>query len=321
MEYTTISNMVISKLTLGTAQLGLNYGIANTNGKPDHRKSNEILKVAADNGVNCFDTAPSYGDSERIIGSFLSSCHHFSEPPIIVTKLPPISLNDKVTSSDVYHLVRECVTKSAEQLQIKRIPIYLLHRASDVNAYGGLAIESLLKLKAEGLIEILGVSVYAPEEVECALKIGVIEAIQIPINIFDHRLIRTGLLSQLKDRNFIVFARSIFLQGLFFLDARNLPSGFALAENPLRRLQKLSHDREIGIAELALAFVRDLSGITSVVIGAETPKQVLEDIGLMKSPPLSSELTEEIMSLFSNLPLELINPSLWNPNRQGTLLG
>lgn len=315
MEYTTIGNMRISKLTLGTAQLGLNYGIANINGKPDYQKSNEILKVAADLGVNCFDTSPSYGDSEKLNGLFLSSYNHFSEPPIVVTKLLPIDLNGKVTFKNVYHLVQEHVIKSIKRLQIKRIPIYLLYRASDIDAYDGLIIDSLLELKDKGLIGVLGVSVYTPEEVEHALELEAIKAIQVPINIFDHRLIKAGLLDQLKDKNFIVFARSVFLKGLFFLNARNLPPGLALAENPLRRLQELSHDRGIGISELALTFVRDLPGVTSVVIGAETPSQVLEDINLMNSLPLSSKLRGEIMSTFSNLPLELINPSLWNLNR------
>ena len=193
-----------------------------------------------------------------------------------------------------------------------RIPIYLLHRASDINAYGGLVIESLLRLKQEGLIEVLGVSVYTPEEVVKALEVEAIIAIQVPINIFDHRLIKEGLLNQLKNRNFIVFARSIFLQGLFFLDRRNLPSALALTEKPLERLQELSNEHKIAISQLALTFVRDLSGITSLVIGAETPNQVLENVKLMRSPPLSTEIRKEIMSTFSDMPLELINPGLWN---------
>ncbi len=314
MDHMVVQSMDISKLTLGTVQLGLNYGIANTSGKPDHQQSYEILKAASDNGVNSFDTAPGYGDSELIIGSFISSHPAFSKPPVIATKLPPINLDGRATFQKTYALVREYVIGSIQRLQIERIPIYLLHRASDINAYGGLVIESLLRLKREGLIEVLGASVYTPEELEQALKVESIDAIQVPINIFDHRLIETGLLNQLRDKNFIVFARSIFLQGLFFIDGRNLPPGLALAEKPLRQLQELSHEHGIGIAQLALSFVRDLSGITSLVIGAETPKQVLENVKLMGSPPLSAGLRNEIMSTFSDMPLELINPSAWNLN-------
>lgn len=310
-----VGDMHISKLTLGTAQLGLNYGVANIYGKPDHQKSKEILKAAADHGVNSFDTAPLYGDSEKIIGSFLSSYPHLSKPPIVITKLPPITLNGEANSNKTYNVVREAVIKSIERLRTSRIPIYLLHRASDIDAYGGLIVESLLKLKDEGLIGVFGVSVYTPEEVQHALEVEAIQAIQIPINIFDHRLIKAGLLDQLKNKSFIVFARSIFLQGLFFLNIDNLPAGLGLAEKPLRQLRELSFQQEINIAEIALTFVRDLPGITSVVIGAETPNQVLEDIGLLQSLPLSSELREEITDLFSNLPAELINPSLWKLDR------
>ena len=307
--------MHIPKLTLGTAQLRLDYGIANINGKPGHQKSSEILKVAANYGVNCFDTAPSYGDSEKVVGLFLSSYHHFSEPPIIVTKLPPITLNSDATTNEVYNLVRGHVIESIKRLRLKMIPIYLLHRASDIDACNGLIIESLRRLKDEGLIGVVGVSVYTPEEVKHALELEAITAIQAPINIFDQRLIKTGLLDQLRGKNFIVFARSVFLQGLFFLDVDNLPPGLALAESPLRQLQRLSRDQQISIAELALSFVRDLPGIASLVIGAESPNQVLEDIGLMKLPLLPSELRAEIMSTFSNLPLELINPTLWGSNK------
>jgi aryl-alcohol dehydrogenase-like predicted oxidoreductase len=315
MDHTVVNGIDISKLTLGTAQLGLNYGVTNINGKPDRRMSIEILNVAASHGVNCFDTAPSYGDSEEILGCFLSSRSDTSELPIVVTKLPPINLAGKVTVDSVYHLVRKHITKSVARLHIEKIPIYLLHRASDIDIYDGLIIRSLSRLKDEGLIEILGVSVYSPEEVEHALEISIIKAIQVPINIFDHRLIKRGLLDQLKDKNFIVFARSIFLQGLFFFDPDNLPPRLELAKKPLRQLYQLSHAQEIGIAEMALTFVRDLPGITSLIIGAETPNQVQEDVDLVNSAPLSSELRGKIMSTFSDLPPELINPSLWNLNR------
>ena len=56
------------QLVLGTAQLGLDYGITNTNGKPKLTQSLEIIKQALDNDINIFDTARAYGDSEYILG-------------------------------------------------------------------------------------------------------------------------------------------------------------------------------------------------------------------------------------------------------------
>ncbi len=317
MEYATVNNMKISRLTLGTAQLGYDYGIANTGGKPDPQKSHKILKLAADNGVNCFDTAPSYGDSEKIIGSFLSSYDNFPEPPVVVTKLTPIKPYGKITFENIYQLVKKQVTESLVRLKIKKIQIYLLHNAADVNAYKGLVTESLLKLKYEGLIGIPGVSIYDPEEVAMVLKSGTMQAIQVPINIFDHRFIKTGLLEQLKKKGFIIFARSIFLQGLFFLRAGKLPPHLAIAEPYLKKLQKLASNHGTGIAELALTFVRDLPAISSVVTGAETPEQVRQNIELMKSPPMPLKLREETMSIFSNVPREIVDPRTWSPGKTG----
>lgn len=59
-----------NKLVLGTAQLGLDYGIANKIGKPEKNKAFEIMKYAVENGINYFDTAYNYGNSEIIIGKF-----------------------------------------------------------------------------------------------------------------------------------------------------------------------------------------------------------------------------------------------------------
>ena len=58
------------KLGLGTVQLGLPYGVANKKGKPDREAAMEILKTACQNGMDSFDTAAGYGESEAIIGEF-----------------------------------------------------------------------------------------------------------------------------------------------------------------------------------------------------------------------------------------------------------
>ena len=47
---------------LGTAQLGLAYGVANTTGRPDFHQAVRLIAAAAEGGVNCFDTAAAYGD-------------------------------------------------------------------------------------------------------------------------------------------------------------------------------------------------------------------------------------------------------------------
>jgi aryl-alcohol dehydrogenase-like predicted oxidoreductase len=319
MEYTAIESMKIPRLTLGTAQLGLKYGIANKAGKPDRQKAREILRYAAESGINCFDTAPAYGESEKITGDFLASYREFPAESVIVTKLAPINPGGKPDSKKVYGLIRQQAMKSLGRLKLKKIPVYLLHNFSDLDKYGGLISEGLLKLRDEGLIGIPGASTYEPEEVDRFLKTDGMKAIQVPINIFDQRLIKEGQLTRLKEKGCIVFARSVFLQGLFFLDTDNLPSFLAPAGAYLKQLHRLASENNMSIAQLALTFVRDLPGITSTVIGAESIEQVRQNIELMQSPPMSDKLRDEIMAIFADVPREITDPRTWEPEKQGAI--
>jgi len=79
-----------SKLILGTAQLGSNYGIANTIGKPTEKQAIEIMKYAVENGIRYFDTAYSYNDSESRIGKFLNFHKNYKNKVNIITKMPSL---------------------------------------------------------------------------------------------------------------------------------------------------------------------------------------------------------------------------------------
>jgi spore coat polysaccharide biosynthesis protein SpsF (cytidylyltransferase family) len=84
------------KLVLGTAQLGLSYGIANKYGKPDRADAVDIIKTAIANGTAYIDTARAYGDSEDTIGDVLKA--GWEGRAKIVTKLSPM-LDCEATAS------------------------------------------------------------------------------------------------------------------------------------------------------------------------------------------------------------------------------
>ena len=62
-----------SKIALGTAQLGLNYGIANRKGKIAQSEMRKILKMAIKNNINTIETAESYGNCEKKLGKLKRS--------------------------------------------------------------------------------------------------------------------------------------------------------------------------------------------------------------------------------------------------------
>lgn len=86
MQYVKKDGMCISKFSLGTVQLGMNYGLGEFATKPSKSEAFRILNRAVELGVNTFDTANDYGDSEQLIGQWLQT-KPSDERPMVVTKI------------------------------------------------------------------------------------------------------------------------------------------------------------------------------------------------------------------------------------------
>jgi aryl-alcohol dehydrogenase-like predicted oxidoreductase len=310
MQYTSIRDMNISKLTLGTVQLGMEYGIANKKGKPSQEESFNILQAATEGGVNSFDTSLLYGDSEVVLGNYFSYSKYSIRNLVLTTKFK-IRHDNNLTRNDIERQMYEFVEQSMRRLKIEKIPVYMLHNPDDMVIYGDIVPNTLKRLKNEGLIGIAAVSVYTSEEAYEMMQNEVYEAIQIPMNIFDNRLIKSGAISKLHENNKIIFVRSIFLQGLFFMNPESLTGNLVDAKDLLLNLDRLASKEGMSIQQLALSYIRDMEGVTSLVIGAETPEQVEENIKLMEGPSISEKTKYEISMLFDNIPTHILNPGLW----------
>ena len=303
--------MNISKITLGTTQLGLDYGISNTKGKPTDEQSYRILQTASDNGITSFDTAPVYGNSEELIGKFLKNNPSLNFT--ILTKISKIkSKNNHPSFDEIKEIVKKSLIASKDRLNIKKISMCLLHDPLDMHSYDRFVVKSLKQLKNEGIIEAIGASVYTPNQVNEFLENNELDVIQIPLNLFDTRLIKDCTLTKLKNSGKIIFARSIFLQGLFFMDIDSLPKNMHFLRKPLEKLKKISLNYDMEIKELAFSFVKDIPEVDSMIIGVDTEEQLKNHIKLLDVSPLSEEIKQEINNSFFNMSEEVINPTLWN---------
>ena len=231
MQTISSHHLTLSPLTLGTVQLGVSYGIANKVGKPDESQSRSLLEKADQLGIRCFDTAAGYGDSEKVLGRYFQAAPR--QDRLIVTKFklkPDVDYSD----ADLEREVRSQLEESLKRLGLQQVPIYLLHQAGDLHRWQDKLVRVLDRLARENLIGLAGVSIYRGEDLDLMLQYDLFQATQIPINLFDQRLIRSGHLQRLQEAGIIVFARSVFLQGLFFMDPAQLPpklSGAAAGES------------------------------------------------------------------------------------------
>lgn len=306
MKYHLFNGIKISELTLGTVQFGLEYSINSV--KPNREKSSEILKNSVNRGITSFDTAREYGSSEELIGSFI---REYPEVTVITKfKISPHNMSDfDFAMKEVY----ESVTKSRISLGIKKIPILLFHKGPEhsIEETSKLIPRIMNQLIEEGWIEMGGVSVFEVEEIPFLLESEEIQVLQIPINIMDHRLFRSSIYEKLILKDKIVFARSVFLKGLFFRRPESLKGKMDEAIPYLEALNRLSRKHGMSIAQMAISFVQDLKGVTSIVLGADNVNQIQESINLIQGNELSEELKKEIFEVFTNVPEKVITPRYW----------
>lgn len=310
MQYLTVNGYTISRLTLGTVQLGMDYGIHNMSRRPSTKKSLDMIKFALQAGINTLDTARDYGDAEQIIGEFMAG--ESGKETIVITKFKISSANLRQIDR-AWTEVYESVCASLSALRLNRIPICLFHKGKDQSIELVMEIlpKILTNLVDEGLIDIGGISVYYPDEVRYTLDHNIIKAIQVPMNVFDQRLRQSGLLQQMYSRQKLIFIRSIYLKGLFFTPPERLKGNLMEAGKYLQMLHNIANQSDMSVAQLVFSYVRDMEEVTSIVFGADNVEQIQQNVHLLQGRALNTTTRQTIEEVFQSLPESIIIPGLW----------
>jgi aryl-alcohol dehydrogenase-like predicted oxidoreductase len=307
------------QLVLGTAQLGLNYGITNSDGKPKLEQSLEIITYALDNGINMFDTARAYGDSEHIIGLAKKKLleqdmkNGVKNEMNIITKLSPLDDLDSDTSKEnIYKMVDDSLNTSLEKLNTDVLDTLLLHRF--YHFHNKTLWNYLLQKRENGKIKKLGVSVYYVGEAIEALKNQDIKHIQLPINILDKQWFCDEFLQLVKSRNdVIIHCRSILLQGILV----SSPDKWPKIENvdPIEYVDKLNNLVEkFGFnnrLELCFSYIKSIEWIDGLLVGVDNILQFEQNIKLFGVRRLNTGEINTVRNVFKDISEILLNPSLW----------
>jgi aryl-alcohol dehydrogenase-like predicted oxidoreductase len=295
--------MKVSKICLGAAQLGMNYGINNLSGRPGPGECQAIVRTAVTNGITTFDTAPAYGESERVLGECLAE---IGGEFTVISKLP--NINWKLSQEDIAAQIHRSVSTTLVNLQVTKLPICLFHRFEDMYLKERFALKEVAFLKDTGMVEKIGASVYTPEEADACLRTPACEVIQVPFSLVDKRLLEVNFFKQAKERRKIVFARSVFLQGLIF--KVDLPLPLIDLEVLRGDLSALAVSERMNLRELALRYVLSFDEIDSVIIGVERTEQLMSNIEIMRKGKLPPALIDAVNELGS-APEHVVDPRQW----------
>lgn len=276
---------MLNKLVLGTANFGLNYGIANKK-KLTEKEISDILQAAKKYKMWGLDTAQGYGNAEQIIGRYIKDSH-FS----IITKL---SNKKYITETDV---TREIKT-SLSNLHVEKIDILLIHSFDNYQKYKETIVKGIYKLIKKGLVRQWGVSVYHINEVEQLLEDGNSNfAVEFPVNLFDRRFLVPGFIEKLKQKNCFLVGRSVFLQGLLMLQPDNLQGNLITVKKEIKKLIQLSRVHKIPVSAIALLFVLTQNSIDKVIIGVDSKEQLSQNIASVGYIERYKNVVKELDSL------------------------
>jgi aryl-alcohol dehydrogenase-like predicted oxidoreductase len=283
------------KLVIGSAQLGMNYGLFN-NKKISRNEFKKIEKLVLRSNINFIDTATSYGNSENIIGnSRLKKLH-------IITK---IKLPRK-KNIHIKNWVSKEISRSLIKLKINKIYGVLIHNYKDLLGKNGKNyLFSLQELKRKKIIKKIGISVYSPQEIKKIWKFWKPDIIQAPFNPLDNRILVSGWINILKKFKVKIFVRSIFLQGLLINDN----SSFIINKNSkilLNKFKNWCYKNNVPLLQACIHFIKQFKKIDYLVVGFNNYNELKEIIDVFKKKLII------IPRKFSTNKINLIDPRKWH---------
>jgi aryl-alcohol dehydrogenase-like predicted oxidoreductase len=277
----------------------------------DEDPSFAIMDAAWELGINHFDTADAYGGgrSETTIGKWLRSRGVL---PLLTTK----TYNPMAEGAD-HGLAPERITRqlhaSLERLGVASVDLYLTHEF-DPDVAPALVVETLERLRSEGLIRASGVSNYDARQLRATLDAGQIDAIQNSYSLLA-RGDELELLALCAREGVSYSAYSPLAGGWLtgkYRRGSEFPAGSRMTQRPdvyadflrdevfdsLEALAGLAATRGISMAGLSLSWLLANPEVSAIVVGPGSPAQ-LEPVREALANPLEPAERESIARLFA----------------------
>ena len=316
------TNFNISEISLGTWQVGGKWG------SPfDNKTADELLNTAIDNGVNFIDTADVYenGLSETAVGRVIRSR---SERIYVATKCGR-QINPHVNEGYQPKVLQKFVEDSLKRMGLETLDLIQLHCPPTEVYYRPEIFEMFDRLKDQGKILNLGVSVEKVEEALKAIEYSNVTTVLIIFNLFRQRPSQL-FFSEARKKDIGIIARvplaSGLLTGKFDAkttfeadDHRNFNrngeafdkgetfSGidYDLGLKAVQELKALFPEAE-NLAPYALQWILSFEDISCIIPGASKTSHVLSNLSVYDQPKLTSEKIAAMNKIYE----EYIKPSV-----------
>lgn len=305
-----------SGLLLPEVSLGLWHNFGD---RANYQNMKELCFTAFDNGITHFDLANNYGpeagSAEKNFGRILKEdLHTYRDELIISTKAGYTMWAGPYGDFGSRKYLLASLDQSLKRLGLDYVDIFYHHRM-DKDTPLEETMGALSSAVNSGKALYVGLSNYDGETLEKASKI--LEDLKCPFiinqnrySIFDRTIENNGLKNATKKvkKGLIVFSplaqgqlSDRYLNGIP-KDSRIMTDGRFLKESNLdekrltsiRKLNELASSRGESLASMALSWILEKEEVSSVLIGASKPEQIIENIKAINSPKFTKEELEKI---------------------------
>ncbi len=304
----------ISEISLGTWQVGGRWG-----DDFSHANAERILHAAVDAGINFIDTADVYGagESEKAVGKFVKSR---SERIYVATKCGR-RLNPHVSEAYQPAVLRKFVEDSLQNMGLETLDLIQLHCPPTEVYYRPEIFELFDRLKEEGKILNLGISVEKVEEALKGIEYENVTTVQIIFNLFRQRpselffeqaqkknvgiIVRVPLASGLLTGK---FSKNSFFAGgdhrSFNRNGEQFDKGETFSgidyETGLAAVEELKaiFPNHSNLAPAALRWILQFAAVSTVIPGASNPEQATANLEALKVPALHAEELTAINKIY-----------------------
>jgi aryl-alcohol dehydrogenase-like predicted oxidoreductase len=224
------------------------------------------LHAALDGGINFFDTARLYGESEIIIGKafydrrdqvvIATKCKHFRDAD---GKIPPYEVLKKNIESSLQ--------ESLAAMQTDYVDVFMLHQADIAILKNDDVSRVFSELKQAGVIKATGASTYKVEETKLAIESKMWDVVQLPFNLMDQRQLQLFPLAAENGVGLVI--RSVLLKGLLSNKGRGLHPALRSVEDHIRKYNSLLDASVPDLPTLATKFALSFTEVSSVLVGID----------------------------------------------------
>jgi aryl-alcohol dehydrogenase-like predicted oxidoreductase len=257
----------VSEIAFGGVEIGIPYGIG-VNSREDmlsREQAIELLHEALAKGINFFDTARLYGDSESIMGE---AFHDKRKKVILSTKCK--HFKDSEGNIPGYNALKNIIETSLEEslsyLRTDYVDIFMLHQADFQILNNDDVKQIFTELKASGKTRAIGASTYTSEETKTAIEKGW-DVIQLPFNLMDQQQAQNFKYAEEKGVGVIV--RSVLMKGLLSDKGRDLHPALEEVETHIKKYSTLLSQDITEISTLATKFALSFNEVSSVLVGID----------------------------------------------------